>query len=81
MPGFNLADALGYDSAQLDLIKSHEADIWNTLIAKRLLFSTVATVADRLVNPAPYTSIIGHVSYNKTDIIAVYNISLMINRL
>lgn len=59
MPGFNLADALGYDSAQLDLIKSHEADIWNTLIAKRLLFSTVATVADRLVNPAPYTSIIG----------------------
>lgn len=59
MPDFSLADALGYDQARLDLIQSHEADIWDTLITKRLLFSTDRAIADRLVKPAPATSVIG----------------------
>ncbi|GEM_PF-449477 len=59
MPDFSLADALGYDCAQLDYIESHETEIWNALIKKRLLFSTDPAIADRLVKPAPATSAIG----------------------
>lgn len=54
----SLADVLGYDSSQLSWAESHEADIWNRIVATKMLFDVSATTAERLVSPSPVCMLI-----------------------
>ncbi len=58
LPDASLADALGYDSQQLSWARENEGRIWNAIVSRRLLYSTGQMDAERLVAPAPSTSII-----------------------
>ncbi len=50
--------ALGYSPDQLVWLSDNEKNIWNAMIEKDLVYSTDRMVADRLVRPAPSTSIV-----------------------
>ncbi len=58
VPNANLAEVLGYTKEQLDWAESNEKNAWNTLIARKLLYSTNSLDANRLVNPSPVTTIL-----------------------
>lgn len=54
----SLPDALGYTPEQLKAVQSHENEIWQRLLSKRILFDTDMTAAERLVMPAPCSALI-----------------------
>lgn len=58
VPQATEARALGYDDATMADIKSNETFIWKHIIEGRMLYSTDATLIDKLFEPAPQTYII-----------------------
>ena len=58
VPNATLEDALGYSKEELKWVEENQQLIWNTLIAKELIYSTSYMDIDRLLSPAPNTSII-----------------------
>ncbi len=58
VPEASEALALGYDDATLADIQSNEAFIWRHLIEGQMLYSTDATLIEKLFAPAPQTYII-----------------------
>lgn len=58
IPGATLAKAMGYSEDQLDWLDKHYKELWDKIITKDYLYSTSHQVAERLVGPAPSTSII-----------------------
>lgn len=57
--GATPASALGYDKEQYEWLEAHKKEIWQSLAAGNMLHTTDSTVADRLLNPAPATSLLG----------------------
>lgn len=53
-----LSEALGYTDEQLKLVDMHKDEIWQIMLSKRLIFDKDMFVADRLVKPAPYSTMI-----------------------
>ena len=58
VPESTLEAVLGYSDEKMDWIQSNEAAIWQTLIARDLLYSMDSSVESRLVNPSPATTVI-----------------------
>ena len=58
IPNATLEDALGYTSEEFKWVEQNQQLIWNTLISKELIYSTSYMDIDRLLSPAPNTSII-----------------------
>lgn len=56
--GCSAAEALGYSDEQYALLCEHEAELWQMLVARNLLYSTLPSDASRLVDPAPSTAIL-----------------------
>lgn len=52
------AEALDYDADTYASLLDHEAEIWQLLVGRGLLYSTLPSDADRLVAPAPSTSVL-----------------------
>lgn len=60
MPDVNDTIVTGYTAEQLQWCKKHEKDLWNYLISDDLLFSNDLQLIKKLVDEAPFTSIISH---------------------
>ena len=58
--GATLAAVLGYDEEQLRTLEARYNELWNQLVAKNMLYTTSEEIADRLVAPAPFTSVLGN---------------------
>ncbi len=58
VPNGNLADALGYTKDQLDWVEQNSREMWNTLVTRKLLYSTSLSNADKLMLPSPATMVI-----------------------
>ncbi|MDE6270129.1 MAG: hypothetical protein K2M12_04650 [Muribaculaceae bacterium] len=56
--GISDAEALDYDAETYDELLAHEAEIWQLLVGRGLLYSTLPSDADRLVAPAPATAVL-----------------------
>lgn len=48
-----LKHALGYDDAELKWLREHEAEMWSDAVAKRLLYDTSVSLAEKFVAPSP----------------------------
>lgn len=59
LPYNDVAESMGYTDAQLKWLTDNRQQIWNTLVARNLLYSTSASDTDRLVEAGPNTSILG----------------------
>ncbi len=59
LPYNDVAESMGYTDAQLKWLTDNRQKIWNTLVARNLLYSTSANDIDRLVEAGPNTSILG----------------------
>mgnify|MGYP000771381490 CR=1 FL=1 len=59
-PNAKLSDALGVSSEDLEWFKGHEAEIWDSIITRNLLYSQSDMDAAKLLSPAPATTIINH---------------------
>ena len=51
-------DALGYTDQEYALLSDHESELWQMLVGRGLLYSTLPSDADRLVEAAPSTAIL-----------------------
>lgn len=58
VPDATEAAALGYTDSQLDWFVHNIKDLWQTMVARKMLYDTSADVASRLVDRAPATSIL-----------------------
>lgn len=58
VPDGNVADALAWNHSQYVWAETHEAQVWNAIIGRNLLFSTSDTDAVRLLAPTPKSVII-----------------------
>ena len=58
VPDADLADALGYTAEQLEWMDANEAQAWDALITRNLLYSQSVTDAGRLILPSPSTTIL-----------------------
>lgn len=58
IPNAELSESLGYNTDQLKWLVDNESEAWNALIVRKLLYSPIATDAERLVLPAPATTIL-----------------------
>lgn len=58
VPEARAAYALGYRDEQYNFLTENEEALWRTLVASDLLFDTSGIAADRLVSPAPNTSVL-----------------------
>ncbi len=56
--GMSEREVLGYTDSQMKWADDNEAQIWRELMKRKMLFTTDPAVADRLLNPAPSTSIL-----------------------
>lgn len=56
--GLSEQQVLGYTDAQMKWATENEARAWQEMLTRRMLFSTDPAVADRLLNPAPSTSVL-----------------------
>lgn len=56
--GGNPADAVAYRPEQMQFVEEEEANLWRTLVGRGYLFDTSVTTIDKLVAPAPNTSIL-----------------------
>ena len=52
------AEAMGYTADEYAYLEQHETQLWQTLVARELLYSTLPADAHRLVAPAPATSLL-----------------------
>ena len=55
IPFVSDAEKIGYTQEELDWAISNESYIWRYLIEKELLYSTDNSLANRFINPAPFT--------------------------
>lgn len=53
VPEASEAMALGYSQEDFDWIKANEADIWERIVAEKLLYDTSEAVGDRFIKPSP----------------------------
>jgi len=53
VPDASEAMALGYSQEDFDWIKANESDIWDKIVAEKLLYDTSESVADRFIKPSP----------------------------
>lgn len=58
VPDATVADVLGYDTESMRWAEANERKAWSELASRELLYSIDPMVADRLVAPAPTTSIL-----------------------
>lgn len=58
VPNATLSKTLGYTTDQLEWLDRHYKEMWETVIGKNMIYSTSRFLTERLVNPAPNTSII-----------------------
>ena len=58
VPNGTMAGALGYTDAQLRWLEENEARIWQMMVERKMLYDTSESTAERLVSPAPSTSVI-----------------------
>lgn len=58
VPNASLEDALGYTAEELEWANNNEETIWQALVSKELLYTTAYFDIDRILSPAPNTSII-----------------------
>lgn len=58
VPDASLHEALGYDRRQLHWLDDNARELWKSLAAQNLLYSTSETAAERLTAPAPATSML-----------------------
>lgn len=58
LTGRSAAAVLGYTDDEYARLLEHESDIWRTLVSRQLLYSTLPLDAERLVQPAPSTSVV-----------------------
>lgn len=56
--GVDECEALGWTRQQMQWAEANEGRVWDELLRRKLLFSTDPVVADRLLAPAPSTSLI-----------------------
>jgi len=59
---------IGYKMEQLEWCKAHEAEMWSSLVEKRMLFSGDRMNLVRFINPAPFTTPFGQKSPGKTGV-------------
>lgn len=59
LTGISEQQALGYDDEQMKWLNKNERQLWETLAARKYLFSSDPQVASSLVSLAPFTSVIG----------------------
>lgn len=57
--GIGEAEALGYDEDTYADLAAHEGELWQLLVARGLLYSTLPADAERLVSPAPSVPLLG----------------------
>jgi len=58
LAGGGAAASLGYDEQEYDELVGHERELWELLVGRGLLYSTLPSDATRLVAPAPSTNIL-----------------------
>ena len=56
--GISEQEALGYDDAQMKWLADNQTKIWDEILKRKLLFTVNPSVAERMINPAPHTSIL-----------------------
>ncbi|MCM1066970.1 MAG: hypothetical protein NC418_05270 [Muribaculaceae bacterium] len=44
---------LGYDDTRMRWLADHEAEVWNTIVSRQLLYDTSEATVDRFIAPAP----------------------------
>lgn len=54
----SLAPALGYSDEQLEWLEKNEREIWRKMLGLNMVFDRSETVADRLTQPAPATTLL-----------------------
>ncbi len=62
LPDRSLAEVLGYTPEQMQWLEDNESEIWRKMVADGLLYSHDRATAERLVLPAPFTSVISRQS-------------------
>lgn len=58
VPNASLAKVLGYEDDELEWLEDNEQNLWNSLVAKELLYSSDYLDIERLLLPSPHTSIL-----------------------
>ena len=58
LPDADLAEIMGCDAQGMKWLQENEAQAWNALISRKLLYSSSIADADKLVNPSPSTTIL-----------------------
>lgn len=56
--GISEQEALGYDDAQMKWLADNQEKIWDEILTRKLLFTVNPSVAEKMINPAPHTSIL-----------------------
>lgn len=75
LPGRPINEILGYTPDEMAWLDSHESEIWRKLISDGLLYSHDRAVAERLVMPAPFTSVISTEAPGRTGRFIGYKIA------
>lgn len=58
VPGSSICNILGYNDTEMLWMKSNESAIWQTLIARDMLYTVDHSIESRLVSPGPATTVI-----------------------
>ncbi len=53
-----LEDALGYTDEELKWLNDNEAELWNKMLTSKMVFDKSETTAEKLLSPAPFTSVL-----------------------
>lgn len=54
----SLNEALGYNNDELQWLADNEREIWRKMLSSHMIFDRSETMADRLVSPSPFTTVI-----------------------
>ncbi len=55
LPEYSDADKIGYTQKQIDFCNGNESYMWEYFIGEKMLYSTESKLANRFINPAPYS--------------------------
>ena len=58
LPRRQLSEIMGYTPEQMQWLEQHESEIWRKMVADQMLYTHDRSIAERLVLPAPFTSVI-----------------------
>lgn len=56
LPNYSDADKIGYTEEQIKFCVENEQNIWATFIEQKVLFSNDSRLANRFINPAPFST-------------------------